>query len=279
MHSIHPTATVSKDCELEDGVEIGPFCTLVGPMKLGRNVKLLGHVYLSGPLTVGENTIFYPFSCIGFPGQDFKFKIGDQTAGVTIGKNSVLREHATVHAATNAEKPTRVGDSVLMMCSSHVGHDATVSNRAILVNGAAMGGHSVLGEAGTISAHVGVHQFGRVGRLAFVSANVAMTTDVPPFCMVAVRNRMIGLNIVGLRRSGMPRDQITALRDAYREAFRTFRTREDMLKILDERGRTCPPVAEWHQFILDKKRAICPGYVRGRAALAADDEADELTAT
>jgi UDP-N-acetylglucosamine acyltransferase len=276
MHSIHPTATVSKDCILEDGVEIGPYCALVGPLRLERGVKLLGHVYLSGPLTVGENTMLYPFSCVGFPGQDLKFKIGDKTAGVVIGKNSVLREHATVHAATNAEKPTRVGDSVLMMCGSHVGHDAAVANRAILVNGAAMGGHATLGEAATISAHVGVHQHGRIGRLAFVSAN-RITTDVPPFCLVAARNRLAGLNLVGLRRSGMPREHITSLRDAFRDVFRHFRTREEMLKILEERGRTCPPVAEWHQFVLDKNRAICPGHVRRSPAALMEDDADEVS--
>jgi UDP-N-acetylglucosamine acyltransferase len=260
MHSIHPTAAVSRECELDSDVEVGPGCVITGKVRLGRGVRLIGNVYVSGPVTIGEGTILYPFACVGFPGQDFKFKIGDPTAGVVIGKNSILREHTTVHAATKADKPTTVGDNVLMMCSAHVGHDAVVQNRAILVNGAALGGHAFLGEGGTISAHSALHQFGRVGRLAFVSASIAISLDVLPFCMVAFRDVMAGLNLVGLRRSGMPREHITELRQTYRDAFRTFRTRDEMLSILEERGRSCPPVAEWYEFVKDKRRAICPGH-------------------
>jgi UDP-N-acetylglucosamine acyltransferase len=266
MHSIHPTATVSKECELEDGVDIGPGCTITGRVRLGRGVRLVGNVYVNGPATIGEGTILYPFSCVGFPGQDFKFKIGDPTAGVTIGKNCIIRESATVHAATGVEKPTRVGDGVLMMTCSHVGHDATAGDRCILVNCAALGGHSTVGEGAIISAASGLHQFGRVGRLAFVSASIGITLDVPPFCMVVYRGKMAGLNIVGLRRSGMSRDDITQLREVYREVFRVFRTREDMLSILAERARTFPLAAEWHQFVVDKRRAITPGFNRRMGA-------------
>ncbi len=262
MHSIHPTAIVSKECELGEGVEIGPHCVVSGRVKLGSGVRLIASVCLSGPLVVGDGATFYPFSCVGYPGQDFKFKPGDPTAGVIIGKNTVLREYATVHAATKLDQPTRVGDSVLMMVCTHVGHDAHLDNRAILVNGAALGGHSYVGEAATLSANVGLHQFGRVGRLAFVSASVAVSSDVPPFCLVAQRTHMNGLNIIGLRRSGMPRDQITELREVYRDAFRNFHTREDLLRLLEERGRNCPPVAEWHRFVVDKKRSIMMGFDR-----------------
>jgi UDP-N-acetylglucosamine acyltransferase len=270
MHSIHPTATVSKECELEDGVEVGPWCTITGRVRLGKGVRLIGNVYVNGPLSIGEGTVVYPFACLGFPGQDFKFKMGDPTAGVAIGKNCIIRESATIHAATGVEKPTKVGDGVLMMAYSHVGHDATASDRTILVNSAALGGHSFLGEAAIISAGSALHQFGRVGRLAFVSASIGITLDVPPFCMVVYRGQLAGLNAVGLRRSGMPRDQITLLREAFRDAFRVFRTRDDMLKILEERGRTCPPVAEWFEFVRSKNRAITPGFNR-RDQPAADE--------
>src|SRR6516164_6635514 len=161
MNSIHPTAVVSKECELGDGVNIGPNCIITGQVQLGAGVRLIGNVYISGPVSIGDGTTVYPFACIGFPGQDFKFKLGDPTGGVVVGKNTILREHVTIHAATKADRPTTIGDNVLMMCSSHVGHDATVCNRAILVNGSALGGHSVVGEAATLSAHSELHQFGR----------------------------------------------------------------------------------------------------------------------
>ncbi|MBX3376838.1 MAG: acyl-ACP--UDP-N-acetylglucosamine O-acyltransferase [Phycisphaeraceae bacterium] len=270
MHSIHPTAVVSKECELGDGVEIGPYCVISGRVKLGNGVRLLGHVQLTGPLTVGNGTTMYPFACIGFNAQDFKFKPGDPTAGVVIGQNSVLREYVTVHAATKADQPTRIGDNVLMMCHSHVGHDAAIDNRVILVNGASLAGHSHVAEGATLSAYACLHQFGRVGKMAFISASVAVANDVPAYCIVANRRFMAGLNLVGLRRAGMPPAHITGLRDAYRDAFRVHRTREDLLRILEERARTCPPVEEWLRFVQTRKRPIMPGFDRSETSEAAD---------
>lgn len=272
MHSIHPTAIVSKDCELGDGVEVGPFCVISGRVKLGAGVRLLSHVQLAGPLTVGSGTTFYPFACIGFNAQDFKFKPGDPTAGVVIGQNSVLREYVTVHASTKADQPTRVGDNVLMMCHSHVGHDAVIDNRAILVNGACLAGHSHVAEGATVSAYSCLHQFDRIGRMAFISANIAVSTDVPAYCIVAHRRYMAGLNLIGLRRSGMPSAHITGLRETYREAFRSHRTREDLLRILEDRTKTCPPVEDWLRFVQSRKRAIMPGFDRSEAS---DDDAVE----
>lgn len=271
---IHPTASVSKECTIEDDVHIGPGCVVSGKVHIGTGVRMVGNVYVSGPATIGEGTVLYPFACIGFPAQDFKFKIGDPTAGVVIGKNAILREYTTVHAATKADKPTMVGDGVLMMCSSHVGHDARVDNRAIMVNGTALGGHSYLGEAAILSAYTCVHQFGRVGRLAMASSHVAITMDVPQFCLIAERGRMVGLNLIGLRRAGIPRDQITQLRRVYREVFRLRRTRDEMLGILASEMQDSPLVAEWHAFILEKVRPICPGRPR-RFRSASESAADE----
>src|SRR5579862_400279 len=101
MPAIHPTATVAPEAELADSVEIGPFCVVTGPVRLGAGVRLIGNVYLAGPATIGEGTTIYPFACIGFPPQDVKFKLGDRTAGVVMGKHGVIREHATIHAASN----------------------------------------------------------------------------------------------------------------------------------------------------------------------------------
>src|SRR5437867_1524529 len=86
MPSIHPTASVSRDAVLAESVEIGPFCILDGPIRLSDGVRLLGNNYHSGPVSIGEGTIVYPFACIGSPPQDVKFKPGDRTAGVVIGK-------------------------------------------------------------------------------------------------------------------------------------------------------------------------------------------------
>jgi UDP-N-acetylglucosamine acyltransferase len=260
MPSIHPTASVSRDTQLADDVEIGPYCSISGHVKLARGVRLLGHVYLSGPVSIGEGTIVYPFACLGFPPQDVKFKLGDKTAGVVIGANCLIREHMTIHAASNEHTPTTVGDRAFLMVNTHLAHDVRIGNDVVMVNNSGVGGHGQLGDNVTLGGGALVHQFCRVGRLAMMSGGIAVSADVPPFCLADERNRLKGLNQVGLRRSGMPRDQITELRRVFRDVFRPALGKTEMLAILKDRGATCPPIAELAAFVESAKRPICPGH-------------------
>lgn len=258
MAKIHPTALLSGDIQTGDGVEIGPYCVLEGPIVLGAGVRLISHVQLQGPLEIGSGTVVYPFACLGMPGQDFKFKVGDPTPGVRIGRDSILREKVTVHAATRPESPTTVGDRVMMMAGTHAGHDARIGNGVVMVNGAAVAGHGVIGDNVTMSGMTGVHQFARVGRLAFMSGGSMVSADVPPFCVAWGRNRIMGLNLVGLRRSGMSRDHITGLRRAFREVFRVSMPKGEMIERLRGMGAACPPALEIAEFLAAGTRAFCP---------------------
>lgn len=258
MPKVHPTATVDERARLGEGVEIGPYCIVTGDVTLGPGVRLLTRVSLQGPLTVGAGTVIYPNACIGFEPQDYKFKPGSPTAGVVIGEGCLIREHATVHAATSLQKPTRLGDRVFMMVNAHVAHDAEVRDDAILVNNVAMGGHTELHERAILSGGVVVHQFGRIGRLAMCSGGAVVTNDVPPFCMSAQRNMLVGLNLVGMRRAGMPRSEIDAVRSAYREVFRRNPPRAELLEQLRERGEQSPAVMLMHDFVVASKRSITP---------------------
>ena len=262
MTNVHPSASISPDATLDPTCSVGPRCVIEGPVTLGAGVRLVGGVYLQGPLTVGARTIVYPYACIGFPPQDYKFKPGDATAGVAIGSDCIIREHVTVHAASNDHTPTRIGDGVFMMAYSHAGHDARVGNRVILVNYAALAGHTCVDDNATLSGHVGLHQFVRVGRLAFISGGVAVGMDVPPFCMAPERNRLGGLNLVGMRRAGISRDEITEVRRAFRDLFRRPVPRDELLARLTERGSSSPAVAEIAAFVAGSKRGVCPGMGR-----------------
>jgi UDP-N-acetylglucosamine acyltransferase len=266
MAKIHPTAVLSGDIETGEGVEIGPFCVLEGRVVLGAGVRLISHVHLRGPIEIGSSTVLYPFVCLGMPGQDFKFKPGDPTPGVRIGRDCILREGVTVHAATKPDTPTTVGDRVMMMAQSHAGHDARIGNGVVMVNGSAVAGHGVIGDQATLSGLTGVHQFVRVGRLAFMSGGSVVSADVPPFCVAWGRNRIMGLNLVGLRRAGMSRDHITLLRRAFREVFRVSMPKGEMIERLRELGAQCPPALEMAEFLASGTRAFCPALSlrRGR---------------
>jgi UDP-N-acetylglucosamine acyltransferase len=268
MPQIHPSASVSREAVLADDIEIGPMCVVTGPVRLGDGVRLVGNVYIQGPATIGAGTIVYPFACLGFPGQDVKFKLGDRTAGVVVGRDCIIREHATIHAATNDHTPTTVGDRAFIMGNAHMGHDCRVGNGVTLVNNSAMAGHSQLADGVILSAAALIHQFNRVGRMGFVSGASVLTNELPPFCIAWGRNQMIGINLVGLRRSGVPREHITLVRRAYREAFRSGIPKSEALAILRQIGSECPPVAEMAEFVATAKRAVV--RARGRD----DDEAE-----
>lgn len=259
--SIHPTAVVSPETVLGEGVRIGPYCVLEGPVTLAAGVELVAHVCIRGPVAIGERTRVYPGACLGYEPQDFKYQPGMQTAGVVIGKDCLIREHVTIHAATKPDVPTRVGDRVFLMATTHLGHDVKLGNDVIMVNGSGIAGHGEVADNATLSGAVIVHQFVRIGRYAFLSGGVGVSMDVPPFCIVPERNRLGGVNLVGLRRAGFKRDDITGIRRAFREVLRVpTLTRQEMIQRLEEIGADCPPVREMAAFVAEpNRRAICPG--------------------
>lgn len=267
MPKVHPSASVSPECQLAEDVEIGPWCVLTGRVTLGPGVRLMGNNYVQGPVTIGRGTVLYPFACVGYEPQDYKFKPGMATAGVAIGEECLLREHVTVHAASNDHTPTTLGNRVFMMVNTHVAHDGRVGNNVVMVNGAGLAGHGEIGDNVTLGGNAVIHQFCRLGRLVMMSGDCAVSLDVPPFCMVSERNRIGGLNVVGLRRSGMPREQITELRRAFRDLLRRPMPRAAVVEEMKLRAAggggatvaSCPPLLEMAEFIERSKRGITPG--------------------
>lgn len=259
MATIHPSAIVDRQVELGSGVEIGPGCVLSGAVRLGDGVRVIAQAHLHGPLDVGSGTIIWPFAALGREPQDYKFRPGDPTAGVVVGRDCLIREHATVHAATRSDRPTRVGDGVFMMQNSHVGHDAQVGDRVILVNGALLAGHVIVGERANVGGNAAVHQHVRIGRLSMISGPVGLSRDLPPFCVTRLRNRMAGINVIGMRRAGMSSEEIRGTRDAFRNILRVSMPKDEMLARLDEMGERIRAVAEIAEFIRGCTRGICSG--------------------
>jgi len=249
MTQVHSSAIIGDEVELGEGVEIGPLCIVSGKVKLGVGVRLISSVTIQGPVEIGPNTVLYPNAAIGFEPQDYKFTPGMPTAGVVIGADSIIREYVTVHAASNDRTPTRIGDRVMMMVYSHAGHDVTVGDDVILVNAVHLAGHSRVDDRAIIAAGSMLHQFGRVGRQAMTSGCTVMTGDLPPFCMAVGRNRIVGLNLVGMRRSGMPAEEINAVRYAYKTVLRKNPPMLVMKEMLNELGRQSPAVQLMADFV------------------------------
>lgn len=258
MSQIHATAIVEGNVTLGEGAEIGPFCVVRGDVTLGEGVRLLSGVSVQGPVTIGKNTIVYPGSAIGYEPQDYKFKPGSHTAGVVIGEDTILREQVTIHAASNDHTPTSIGSRTMMMVGSHAGHDSVVGNDVVIVNSSHLAGHTVVEDRATLSGCVLVHQHCRIGRQTMASGGCVLTGDLPPYCMSAGRNMIVGLNKVGMRRSGMPKDEIEAVRHAYKTVLRLNPPMKEMRAQLEELAEHSQAVKQIYDFIAEAKRPIIP---------------------
>ncbi|MEM9425511.1 MAG: acyl-ACP--UDP-N-acetylglucosamine O-acyltransferase [Pseudomonadota bacterium] len=218
---IDPSASVHLSSVIEDGAVIGPGCTIgpfciVGPeVTLGAGVHLRSHVVVEGQTVIGEDTIIFPGAVIGAIPQDLKFK-GEATR-LTVGKRNRIREGVTMNTGTEGGGGvTAVGDDCLFMTGAHVAHDARVGDRVIVANQGAIAGHCVIEDDVIIGGLSGIHQWVRIGKGAIIGAVTMVTNDVIPYGLVqAPRGELDGLNLVGLKRKGVNRSDITALRAAF----------------------------------------------------------------
>lgn len=212
---IHPSAVIDPGAVIAAGVSVGPFA-LVGPeVTLAEGVVVKSHAVVTGWTDIGPGTVIFPFACVGEVPQDLKFK-GERTR-LIVGARCRIREGATLNTGTEGGGGlTRIGDDCLLMTGAHIGHDARLGNRVILANQVAIAGHCQIGDDVIIGGLSGIHQWVRIGNGAIIGAVTMVTNDVVPHGLVqGPRGVLDGLNLVGLKRRGIERAEISALRDAY----------------------------------------------------------------
>ena len=215
MSTIHPSAIIEEGAKIGEGCIIGPFCIVGAEVVLGDRVELKSHVVLTGDTEIGDETVVFSFAVIGEIPQDLKFK--GEASKLVIGKRNRIREAVTMNSGTEGGGGvTKVGDDGLFMHGCHVAHDAQIGNNVILVNSVAVAGHCVIEDHVIVGGLSGVHQFVRIGKGAIIGALTMVTNDVIPYGLVqGPRGQLDGLNLVGLKRSGVAREDITALRAAF----------------------------------------------------------------
>ncbi len=252
---IDPSASVHLSSVVEDGAVIGPGCVIgpfciVGPnVTLGMGVHLKSHVVVEGHTEIGEDTVVFPGAVIGAIPQDLKFK-GEETR-LRVGKRNRIREGVTMNTGTDGGGGlTSVGDDCLFMTGAHVAHDARVGDRVIVANQGAIAGHCVIEDDVIIGGLSGIHQFVRIGKGAIIGAVTMVTNDVIPYGLVqAPRGELDGLNLVGLKRKGVRRDDITALRAAFQMLAQGEGTFQDRARRMAEENESAY-VREIAEFIL-----------------------------
>jgi UDP-N-acetylglucosamine acyltransferase len=211
---VHPSAVVEAGAVLGPGVRIGPFCHVGPEVTLGEGVELRSHVVVEGWTEIGEASTIWPFAVVGGAPQDLKYA-GERTR-LTVGPRARIREHVTVNTGTEGGGGlTAIGADCLLMAGCHVAHDCRIGDRVIVVNSSAVAGHCVIEDDVIVGGLSGVHQFVRVGRGAIIGALSMVTNDVLPYGLVqGPRAELDGLNLVGLKRRGVARADIQALRAA-----------------------------------------------------------------
>ena len=249
---IHPSAVVEPGAQLGVDVEIGPFCHVGPEVSLGDGVRLVSHVSVSGATTIGKATQVQAFAALGGPPQDRKYKGGRTT--LTIGAGCDIRESVTMHRGTeHGSGATIVGDNGFFLAYSHVAHDCVVGDNVTLTHSSTLGGHCEVGDNAIIGGHTAIHQFVRIGHHAFVAGMAAVVGDVIPYGM-AMGNRanLRGFNIIGLKRSGMSRSELTTMRAAYRELFAPGRTVGENAEVVRQAYAHSPVVLDILDFMTSR---------------------------
>jgi UDP-N-acetylglucosamine acyltransferase len=231
---IHPTALVDSKAELDDGIEIGPYCVIEKGVSISEGSKIGPHVIIREGTEIGKGCQIFQFASIGEAPQFLGYK-GEKTS-LQIGHHNIIREFATLHRGTvKGGGKTVIGNDNFFMAYSHVAHDCQIGNQVVMANGATLGGHILIEDYAIIGGLAAVHQFCRIGTHAILSGLTGVSQDVPPYMMAAgSRARLYGLNTVGLKRHQFSEQTIRALKKAYRIIFRSGLTLEKAVKAVKE---------------------------------------------
>ncbi len=253
-NEIHATAIVHPKATLGDNIVIGPYCVVDEGVQLGDECSLGPHVHLTGQTQIGNKNSFHSGCVIGDFPQDLSYK-GAPTRTI-IGDGNTFREHVTIHRSNSEEEATQIGSDNFFMASSHAGHNAQIGSRNVLANGTLIAGHAIIGDQVTFGGNAGVHQFSSIGRLAFLQGNSGVSQDLPPFLINSRINEVSGLNVIGMRRAGIPSAHRIEMKKLFHLVYREGHTISQALE-LAEGQFSSPPCREFLEFARNSKRGIC----------------------
>lgn len=255
-HLVDPKSVVHPEAQLHKDVRVGPF-SVIGPnVRIGSGTVIESHVVIGGRTTIGKNNRIFPYASVGADPQDLKF--GGEDSELIIGDGNTIRECVTINKGTEGGgMVTRLGSGILIMAYCHVAHDCHIGDGVIMANLATLAGHVTIEENAFLGGMSGVHQFCRIGSLAMLAAHSYVNMDVAPYTTVqGVRARLSGLNLIGIKRSGMSDESISHLKNAYRTLFKSGLS---LTRALEEIGDNIPgstAVSRLVDFVKNSERGV-----------------------
>lgn len=254
--NIHPTALVSPGAELGDNVCIGPCACIDDNVIIGEGTRVDGFATIRPYTRLGKGNHIFSYAMVGEVPQDLKFD--GEVTWLEIGDHNRIREFSTLHRGTGGGGGlTRIGNHCLLMAYTHVAHDCKLGSGVIMSNGATLAGHVEVQDNAIIGGLSAIHQFVRVGRNAFVGGMTGIAMDLPPYMLAAgVRSGIQGLNAVGLRRLNLPKENLAALRAAFKLIWLSGIPRKEALDKTAEEFAAVPQVMEILDFIRSSERGV-----------------------
>ncbi len=211
---VHPDAKIGAHCAIAD------YCVVEADVELGASCRLEPYVYVKRWTTMGEHNEISAGTVLGTDPLDKAFS--GQRSYLRIGNRNKIREHFTVSRGTRPESVTEIGDDNYIMTSGHIAHNAKIGNQVVIASCALVAGYVEIEDQAFISGGVVIHQFSKIGRLAMIGGNSRVNNDAPPYFLYSEFDiAPKGLNLVGLRRAGVPAADVAALKQAYRILYRS----------------------------------------------------------
>jgi UDP-N-acetylglucosamine acyltransferase len=255
---IHATAIVDPGARLDEGVEVGPFA-IVGPgVEVGSETVIGPHAVIERDTTLGRRCLVGTGAVLGGDPQDLKYR--GEPSCLDVGDETQIREYATLHRGTAATGRTVVGRRCYLMAYVHVAHDCVLEDGVVLANAVQLAGHVHVEAQASIGGLTPVHQFVRIGRLAFVGGGSRVPQDVPPFSRAAGNPiKLYGMNSTGLMRAGVPREVRVALKHAFRLLFNSALTLSQAVEQLRAESAQVPEVMQLVDFVISSQRGVMVG--------------------
>ncbi|NQV30606.1 MAG: acyl-ACP--UDP-N-acetylglucosamine O-acyltransferase [Candidatus Marinimicrobia bacterium] len=256
---IHPTAIISSDnVNIGKNVSIGPYAIIEENVTIGDGCIIKAHVLIGARTTIGKNCRLFNGAVVGEIPQDLKY--ADEETETILGDNVIIREYCTIHRGTTDRWKTTIGNNVLIMAYSHIGHDCEICDNVIIANSCNMGGHVEVGEFVIIGGAVPIHQFVKIGKHAFIAGGFRITKDVPPYIRASsIPLTYNGLNSVGLHRRGFHSETIGQIKSAYTTIYRSHLNVSHAVKEIHAHMDITPEVRDILDFIEESTRGIIRG--------------------
>lgn len=252
---IHSTAIVDATATIGQGVRIGPYCVIGRNVSVGDGTRIDSHVVIEENTSLGKDCTVLTGAVLGGAPQDYKYH-GEETF-LRIGDGNVIREYVTVHRASGEGEATVIGDSNMFMAYCHIGHNCTLGSGITMANMVGISGHTLIEDKVVFGGIVGVHQKVRIGKLAMVGGFSKVVQDVPPFAMADGRpSRVCDLNVIGLRRNGVPPKVRSDVKQAYKLLYRSNLNVTQALEAIENEIEP----SEELQYLLDFIRNVRLGF-------------------